>query len=163
MVPIEIKETYNTEPIEEAEKILHDYTSRENIELIMGGNKAFYSPDNDSITLPCIRQFKQAEEFYSTAFHECGHSTLKKCRCDREEENTGAYFGSMGYSKEELVAEITSAAVLHSIEIETPDTFRNSVAYIKGWLEVLKNDKKFIVSASCKAEKAAKYILNIKE
>lgn len=58
---------------------------------------------------------------------------------------------------------ITSAAILHSMGLETPETFQNSAAYIQNWLQVLKNDKKFIVAASGKAEKAAKYILDVKE
>lgn len=45
------------------------------------------------------------------------------------------------------------------IGIETEKSFKNSSAYIKNWLQVLKNDNKFIVSASGKAEKAVKYIL----
>ena len=81
--------------------------------------------------------------------------------CNREAENQSAYFGNEDYSKEELVAEITSAAILHSIGIETPDSFSNSAGYIQSWLRVLRNDKRFIVSASSKAEKAVKYILNI--
>ncbi len=37
--------------------------------------------------------------------------------------------------------------------------FRNNTAYIQNWLQVLKADKRFIVSASSKAEKAVNYIL----
>ena len=48
---------------------------------------------------------------------------------------------------------------MNIVGIETPKTFRNSSAYIQSWLSVLKNDTKFIVSASSKAEKAVKYIL----
>ena len=44
--------------------------------------------------------------------------------------------------------------------IETEKSFRNSSAYIQNWLQALKNNNKFIVSASSKAEKAVKYILN---
>lgn len=47
--------------------------------------------------------------------------------------------------------------------LETKETFQNSAAYIQNWLQVLKNDKKFIILASGKAEKAAKYILDVKE
>ena len=36
----------------------------------------------------------------------------------------------------------------------TKRSFKNSAAYIQSWLRVLKNDIKFIVSASSKAEKA---------
>ena len=38
----------------------------------------------------------------------------------------------------------------------------NSVAYLQGWLDRLKQDKKFIVYASAHAQKAVDYILNIK-
>ena len=81
-------------------------------------------------------------------------------RCDRQEENKLVAFGSEDYSKEELVAEIGSATILNLIGIETKKSFKNSAAYIQNWLQVLRNDNKFIVSASTKAEKAVKYILN---
>lgn len=163
ILPLDDSENrFDTEPIEEAEKVFRDYAEREHIALHIGdGNKAFYRPFDDSITLPSMAQFERAEEFYSTAFHECGHSTMKATRCDREAENKGSHFGNEGYSKEELVAEITSSAIVHSLGLETEDTFKNNCAYIQNWLSVLKNDKKFIVSATGKAEKAAKYILSI--
>lgn len=163
VLPLDDSENrFDTEPIEEAEKVFRGYAEREHITLHIGdGNKAFYRPFDDSITLPSMAQFERAEEFYSTAFHECGHSTMKANRCDREVENKGSHFGNEGYSKEELVAEITSSAIVHSLGLETEDTFKNNCAYIQNWLSVLKNDKKFIVSATGKAEKAAKYILSI--
>lgn len=34
-----------------------------------------------------------------------------------------------------------------------------SMTYIQGWLKALKNDNKFVVSASSKAEKAINFIL----
>lgn len=163
VLPLDDRENrFDTEPIEEAEKVFRGYAEREHITLHIGdGNKAFYRPFDDSITLPSMAQFERAEEFYSTAFHECGHSTMKATRCDREAENKCSHFGNEGYSKEELVAEITSSAIIHSLGLETEDTFKNNCAYIQNWLSVLKNDKKFIVSATGKAEKAAKYILRI--
>ena len=48
---------------------------------------------------------------------------------------------------------------MNLLGIETPKTFRNSTAYIQSWLKVLRNDNKFIVSASSKAEKAVNYII----
>ena len=128
VLPLDPEERYDTEPIEQAEKVLQDYLNREQItfEVVDGGNQAYYSPVSDKIVIPALDQFKKAEEFYSTAFHEASHSTLKEHRCNREEENTGAHFGSQKYSKEELVAEISSAFILHTIGIETPETFENS-------------------------------------
>ena len=70
-----------------------------------------------------------------------------------------AHFGGEDYSKEELVAEIGSSALVHHCGLETQKSFRNSTAYIQSWLSALKNDKRFIVSASSKAEKAVKYVL----
>lgn len=154
------------QPIEEAERIKNDYIERENItieELVT--NEAFYSPMMDYIQVPCKEQFKDVMEFYNTLFHEMVHSTGHADRLGRL--NTGvklASFGSEEYSKEELIAEIGSAFLMNHIGIETPKTFKNSAAYVQSWLKVLRNDNRFIVSASGKAEKAMKYILgNIEE
>ena len=87
---------------------------------------------------------------------------MKESRCNREEERKGKLvaFGSEDYSKEELVAEIGSVSLMNIIGIETNHSFRNSTAYIQSWIKVLKNDVKFIVSASSRAEKAVEYIMN---
>lgn len=162
--PLKKEELKEIEPIDEAENILHDYWTREHIRVEhIKGNNAYYSPFSDLIHLPLFEQFKNANEYYSTAFHESVHSTMKESRCNRTEERKEKLvaFGSEDYSKEELVAEIGSATLMNIIGIETSKTFKNSAAYIQGWLKVLKNDNKFIVSASSKAEKAVNYILNM--
>lgn len=161
--PIE-REIHDIEPIEKAQNILNDYWTRENITVNhIAGNNAFYSPSRDMIQLPLFEQFKTANDYYDCAFHESVHSTLLKSRCNRENERTIKYvaFSSAEYSKEELCAEIGSATLMNISGIETAKTLRNSAAYIQNWLSVLKNDIKFIVSASTKAEKAVKYILNV--
>lgn len=160
--PLKQKVTHDIEPIDKAEKILNDYWNRENITIEhVKGDKAFYSPMFDKIQLPLFEQFKQSEEYYSTAFHESVHSTMKTSRCNRQEDKKGKVvsFGSEEYSKEELVAEVGSAQLMNIVGIETTKSFRNSTAYIQSWLKVLRNDNKFIVSASSKAEKAVNYIL----
>lgn len=85
---------------------------------------------------------------------------LHKTRLDRLETGVNTHFGTESYSKEELVAEIGSASIMNLLGIETKKSFRNSSAYIQNWLQVLRGDKKFIISASSKAEKAVKYIMN---
>lgn len=162
--PLKQKVTHDIEPIDKAEKILNDYWNRENITIEhVKGDKAFYSPMFDKIQFPLFEQFKQSEEYYSTAFHESVHSTMKTSRCNRQEDRKGKVvsFGSEEYSKEELVAEVGSAQLMNIVGIETTKSFRNSTAYIQSWLKVLRNDNKFIVSASSKAEKAVNYILGI--
>lgn len=158
------KITFDHEPIEEAEKVKRDYMDREHLKIIeTNSDRAFYSPTNDFIQIPCKEQYEYINEFYSTLFHEMIHSTGHQSRLGRfEEASKNAAFGSSEYSKEELIAEIGGVAVMNLIGIETPSTFKNSVAYIQNWLKVLKNDNKFIVSASSKAEKAVKYIFGNK-
>lgn len=148
------------------EEVISEYINREasngfTFENIKG-NRAYYSPSLDKVVLPLKEQFKKEGEYYSTAFHEIAHSTLKECRCNRKQKEN-VHFGDEDYSKEELVAEITSANICSVTGIETASTFQNSVAYIQSWLRALQNDTKMIVFASSQAEKATKYILGITE
>ena len=149
------------QPIEEAERIKTEYMQREHIKILEKvTDKAFYSPSLDYIQVPCKEQYQNIEEFYSTLFHEITHSTGHKVRLDREDVKDCMYFGSENYSKEELCAELGSAFLINKLGIASSKSFTNSTAYIQSWLRVLKNDKKFIISASSRAEKAVKYILN---
>ena len=160
--PLPEEELHDIEPIEKADNVLLDYWTRENITVEhIAGNRAYYSPTLDMICLSLFEQFTSATEYYSTAFHESVHSTMKESRCNRAEDRKGKLvaFGSDEYSKEELVAEIGSATILNIIGVETENSFNNSTAYIQNWLSVLRDDVKFIVSASSKAEKAVKFIL----
>ena len=147
--------------IEEAERIMNEYQTREKMPIEYKGNEAYYSPGIDRVTLPERFKFgKNTAEFYSTAFHELTHSTGAKHRLDRQIRN---HFGDIHYSKEELVAEIGASGMLNLLGIETPDSFTNSVAYIQSWISQLKKDNKLIVMASAQAEKAIRFILNGKE
>ena len=160
--PLEETDFSEVEPIEEIESVLNDYIHREHITLEhSASDKAYYSPSRDLIHLPLMEQFKEISEYYSTFAHEATHSTMKETRCDRRQQFS--HFGSESYSKEELVAELGSASLLNMLGIETKNSFRNSVAYIQNWLEVLQSDPKFIVSAASKAEKAINFILNKEE
>ena len=121
------------------------------------GDRAFYQPSSDTIVLPLLAQFAETAEYYNTAFHELTHSTGHASRLDRLSKT--AYFGSEAYSKEELIAEIGAATLVNAAGLETANSFRNSAAYVQNWLKVLRDDKRFIVSAAGKAEKAVNMIL----
>lgn len=141
-----------------ADTIIRDYTSREAVRLYHSeGDRAFYRPSDDSITVPMMAQFSSTAEYYSTVFHELTHSTGHSKRLNRIDRT--AFFGFEAYSKEELVAEIGAAALVNATGLETASSFKNSTAYIQNWLSVLRNDKRLIVSAAGKAEKAVKLIL----
>ena len=146
------------QPDERAESIIQDYIDRSGVTLKKEwSNKAFYQPTTDTIVVPEMNQFTEKAEYYSTVFHESVHSTGHKSRLNRITDT--ARFGSETYSKEELVAELGSAYLVNAAGLETQSSFGNSVAYIQGWLTALKNDKRFIVSAADKAEKAVRFFL----
>ena len=148
-----------------AEAAFTGYIKREGItfEQVIS-DEAYYSPGRDLIHLPLREQFTDTAEYYGTAFHEATHSTGHKTRLNRLNTAGGlAAFGSESYSKEELTAEIGSASILHTLGLETPQSFSNSAAYVQSWLQALKNDKRMIISAAARAEKAVKMILDIRD
>jgi antirestriction protein ArdC len=119
------------------------------------GDRAFYSADGDYIQMPVIDAFKDAESFYSTLGHECGHWTKHPSRLDR---NLGRkQFGDEGYAREELVAELASAFLCADLGL-TPEIRDDHASYIAEWLTVLKNDKRAIFSAASHAQKAVDYL-----
>lgn len=149
------------DPIEQAEATINGYVQRSGVRLeFKKQDKACYKPSIDTISMPLREQFTSPQGFYETLFHETVHSTGHKSRLARFEDGVGAAaFGSQSYSKEELVAEIGAAALLHTLGIETPESVKNAAAYVQSWLRVLKNDNKFIVSAASRAEKAVNLIV----
>ena len=144
-------------PVDEAEVILKTYYSREACTLhIEKSDKAFYSILHDTVTCPEMSQYDDIEEYYSTVFHETGHSTGHPSRLNRE---MGRSFGTEVYSKEELVAEMVSAFLCQKCGLDTGKAFKNSASYIDGWVKAIGGDKNLIVSAASKAEWAVKFIL----
>ncbi len=147
------------DPVAEAEKIVQQYSERTGVKITnCRQNKAFYRPSEDAIYTPLKEQFHSPAHYYATLFHEMGHSTGHESRLNRIAK--GATFGSEEYSKEELVAEMTSAVLMNRLNMETEATIDNTAAYIKSWLDVLKKDNRMIVSAASRAEKAVNLILN---
>lgn len=148
-----------------AESVISDYLNRESgLSLIRDcvSDRAFYSPSSDSVTVPHIQQFKDIPEYYSTLFHEFGHSTGHSSRLNRFTGKAAcAAFGSEEYSREELVAEITAASILNVLGIESGNSFRNSAAYVKSWSENIKNDPMMFITAGTRAEKAINLILGV--
>lgn len=152
---------YDFKPNQTADEVATEYIYREGINFgTKHSNKACYNPTTDTVTMPLPEQFKDNAEYYSTLFHELTHSTGHPKRLNRIVKT--AAFGDDEYSAEELVAEIGSASIMATLGLENGGTFRNSAAYIQNWLKALKNDKKLIVTAASKAEKALKMIFGIK-
>ena len=149
---------------EAAERVISEYiANNEPLQLQNDkpSNRAYYSLSEDKVVLPMLSQYAEESEYYSTAFHELTHSTMPKSRCNRVSEGKIAAFGDEVYSREELVAELGSSYICGKLGITTDTSEKNSAGYIQSWFNSLKNDKKMIVWAASRAEKAANYILGI--
>ena len=127
------------------------------------GDQAYYAPMIDKVVVPKKEQFEDESVYYSTVFHELGHSTGHASRLGRIKADEVAAFGGDDYSREELVAELTSCAVLANTGVETSNSFRRNTAYIQKWVEALKADNKMIVWATSRAEKAYNMIMGIED
>lgn len=118
------------------------------------GDRAFYRPSTDSITMPERSQFASANSYYATALHELGHWTGHPSRLDRDLSNP---FGSEGYAKEELRAEISSMILGDELGIgHNPE---QHAAYVGSWIKVLQEDPMEIFRACADAEKIHKFVL----
>jgi antirestriction protein ArdC len=130
-------------------------------EIKFGMAKAFYSPAEDFVGMPNRERFTSEDEFYSVIYHELTHSTGAAHRLNRPTVTESNSFGSVEYSKEELIAEMGSAFLCGQAGIGER-TLNNSAAYLQNWLEALRNDRKLIVQAAAQAQKAADFILGTK-
>ncbi len=143
--------------IEQAEAVVANMPQRPQISHD-GGNRACYFLSRDSIHLPPQGAFESPDEYYSTLFHELGHSTGHESRLNRHGMETGiAPFGSATYSKEELAAEFAACFLCHVSGIT--NTTDNSAAYIAGWSRKLRSDRKLVLQGAGQGQKAADYIL----
>jgi antirestriction protein ArdC len=150
-------ETHQHDPIEAAERIVAGMPNPP--EILYAGSKAFYSPITDRITLPPRELFISAEEHFATLAHEMAHAAGAPKRLNRKSITEAAPFGSPTYSFEELVAECSAAYLCAEAGI-SPAVLENQAAYIHGWVERLRTDKRMVVIAAAQAQKAADYILN---
>lgn len=169
-VPIthtEVRETPNGSDLNQtAEEVIADYIARAGNGFYMKREKtsdrAYYSPSADYVKVPTRAQFSSLAEYYSTIFHELGHSTGHSTRLNRfTGEAATAHFGSESYSREELVAESCAASILNAIGLEDEASFRNSAAYIKSWASHIKEDPLMYVTAATRAQAAVDLILGV--
>ena len=118
---------------------------------LMYGDSAYYSISKNEIVVPEKGQFKDGESFYSNLYHEMGHSTGAENQLDRLKPTT---FGSAEYAREELVAELTAAltAQRYGMSKHLKD---DTAAYLKAWLDSLKESPQFIKTVLLDVKKAS--------
>ncbi|MDF7677047.1 zincin-like metallopeptidase domain-containing protein [Neisseriaceae bacterium ESL0693] len=119
-----------------------------------GVDRAFYRVSHDLIALPEKSQFDSADRYYATALHELGHWTGHPSRLDRDLAHP---FGSRGYAKEELRAEISS--MMLGDELGIGHDPGQHAAYVGSWIKVLHDEPMEIFRASSDAEKIFDYVM----
>jgi antirestriction protein ArdC len=118
------------------------------------GSRAFYSPALDYVQVPPRATFDRLEEYYATVFHEFIHATEHPVRLNwsrKEKENS--------YAMGELVAELGATFLCRELGVPSSEDMSNHVAYLANWLQAMKNDPRFIFTASAQASKASEYLL----
>lgn len=119
------------------------------------GDSAYYSISKDEIVVPLKSQFVDGESFYSNLLHEMSHASGADCRLGRL--NGGSSFGSEEYSREELVAELTSALVSNQYGM-AKHIKNDSASYLKSWLEHLQKDPQYIKTVLNDVKRSASFI-----
>ena len=151
---------------EEPYNIIDTYFKNTGIKRTYDDNEAYFSPRYDTINVPPVEHFKSEQGYLSTMFHEMGHSTGVSSRLNRRGyEDKEIFKSSSMYSREELVAEFTSALLcaetgVEHYESDNEKSFESHTAYVQMYMQSLKNLKDDIVNICSDAEKAFKFILN---
>ena len=141
-------------------KVFLNYVDREGIKVDMTGNgrTPCYIPMFDQVVLNPLQ--KNEDTWFSTAFHELGHSTGHKSRLNRDLSGPQ---GSDEYAVEECVAEICASLCcaetgIHDFKTSSSLTYDNSIAYVQSWKKRVKDwGGRFIYIVS-EADKAFDYI-----
>ena len=133
--------------------VADDLIAASGVDFRVGGLEAFYLPAEDLVVVPPRRAYFDEINAYRTWLHELVHATGHASRLGRDLTNP---FGSAGYAREELIAEMGSAFLCASLGIVP--TVRHA-DYIGSWLEVLRDDSRAIFRAASAASKAADWLL----
>jgi putative DNA primase/helicase len=151
--PLAARSEHTWDPVERAERILQASGAT-----IRHGERdaAYYRPLTDSIHLPDKSQFPDAAAYYAVSLHELGHWTGHAQRLGRDLAHP---FGSEGYAREELRAEITSMILGNEVGIGHHPA--RHAAYVGNWINVLRDDPLEIFRAAADAEKMCEYVLGL--
>jgi antirestriction protein ArdC len=137
--------------IENAEQVLESWPVKVNF----GANKAFYQPSEDEITLPNVEQFHSRESYIATRAHEAAHSTGHKTRLARDLYNA---YGSTGYAREELIAEMASVLICNRLQVSYQ--LEQHASYLTNWASILsEGGSKVLFSILREAKQAADLII----
>jgi antirestriction protein ArdC len=117
--------------------------------VICEGERACYSPSDDSIHMPPFSKFKSGSAFYSVLADERAHWAGSAARLNRD--LTGR-FGDEKYAMEELISEISSAMLCAHLQLNLEPRLDHA-PYVQNWLKVLRDDKRAVLQRPAKRRK----------
>ena len=124
-----------------------------------GGSSASYAQVRDHVQMPDRGRFTEATDWHATLFHELAHSTGHADRLNRPDLTGGHKFGTKGYAREELTAEMAAAMLCTVAGITTAPLTERHAAYVENWRHAIGEDPKLVVIAAQRAQKACDRIL----
>lgn len=121
--------------------------------------KACYFPKDDYIHMPSQSLFQDENQWAEVYFHELTHWTGHYSRLKRfKKDSKLAAFGSIDYSKEELIAELGSFFLCMRLGFNKD--LESGASYLKSWLSKLTNNRKELFFACTQAIKATDYLID---
>ena len=123
------------------------------------GDRAYYSPKPDSVTMPKPEKFRSNGLYVRTLAHEDTHSTGHSSRLSRVGVTDPTIFGTEKYAYEELVAEVGAAGLCGLIGLDDPGEVENSAAYCQSWQQRINDDPVAFIRAMQHGVRAVQYIM----
>lgn len=146
-----LEESEPMPPIERAEAFIKAIPA----DCVEANQTPHYSPSKDIVSMPAMKQFKTAENYYSVFLHELGHWTMHKTRLNRVE--LMKEWSKENYAKEELVAELTAAFLCPAIGID-PLIDTQHAPYLDHYIKLLTKEPQAFLKACSQAQKAADFL-----
>lgn len=158
-----LPETFHPDPAPTPEHATHQaiphmqsFFDAIDITTVFAVDEARYSPPVDKVFMPSISRFKNPLNFYGVWAHELAHATKAPHRLNRDYGLSR--FGNTAYSREEIVAELTSCFLGQEVGF-TAHTLELNASYLYHWLRVLRSDKTAIFKHAADAQKACDYLI----
>lgn len=136
-------------PIERAERWIANTGAAINHQ----GNRAYYRPSSDQITMPEPTQFEDRIDYYAVTCHELIHWTAHPTRLDRP----SATRDTDEYAFEELIAELGAAFTCARLGLSNEPRVDHA-DYLAYYIALLKTDPAILVKAASRAQRATEHL-----
>lgn len=119
-------------------------------------NRCYFHPSYNHIVIPPRDRFSSDQARMAIVLHELSHSTGHESRLNRGFDGIGTK-ESVEYSKEELIAELSTAMLCQEHGLKT---FTSHAKYLKGYAETVcpSDSKKALAGIATKAKSASVFL-----